>query len=359
MKLLFAGDLAWPAADIMEFGELAALCADAHMVVNLEGGVITAPAEQSQVNNELKFNLYSHPSVIDALARLRVAACGLANNHISDYVGGMEASQALLQAHGIAMFGSRDRPWCELSIDGQQVVLFGACSPLPEPRTGAAGDHALLFAPAAALAQLRQLRQQFPAAKLVAFMHWGYELATFPQPADREWARAAIDAGVDLVIGHHPHLVQGLEPHGKGWIAYSLGNLLLPQVDFRGHKLHYKTPAVCEQLVLGLEHGSLRAHWLRYDPQAQRVAYLGGGAAAEDAELRRRTPFLGMSDADYRRWFASEGRFGTAGKLASTVFWSYRGWRRLDSALKLNLLGAKAGLRKLAIRSGLHKPYNW
>ncbi len=359
MKVLLGGDLAWPAPDAIEFSELKALCRDARLVLNLEGGVITAPAEQSTVNNEYKFNLYSHPSVADTLTQLRVIACSLANNHISDYVGGMATSQALLDQHGIAQFGSRAVPWCLFTIEGQEFVLFGACSPLPEPRLDASDDHAHLFDPAAALSMLRTLREQFPKAKLVAFMHWGYELASYPQPADREWARQAIDCGADLVIGHHPHVVQGLEIYGEGLIAYSLGNLLLPQVDFRGRRLHYQSSAVCEQLVLEWNGKTILSHWLRYDPQTHSLRYLGNSIAADDAELQRRTPFSGMGDSEYRRWFARTGRLGSAGKLARTVFWSYGGWRRMDTALKLALLGAKAKVRRLAMRSGLHKPYNW
>ncbi len=358
MNLLFAGDLAWPAADIMAYDELQALCRDAKMVVNLEGGIITALAEQSAVNNEYKFNIYSHPSVVDTLAALNVVACGLANNHISDYVGGVVNSKTMLAERGMAVFGSRAQPWCVITVGGQQYVLFGACSPLPEPHTES-HDHALSFAPAAALTLLARLRLDYPQAKLVAFMHWGYELASYPQPADREWARQAVDAGVDLVIGHHPHVVQGLEWHGRGLIAYSLGNLLLPQADFRGRKLHYQTQAVCEQLVLEVRADAVHAHWLRYDPQQQRVAYLGGGPAAVDRQLQQRTPYAGMSDRAYRRWFAEAGQYGSAGKRPRIVFWSYRGWRRADSKVKFALLAAKSWLRKLAIGSGLHKPYNW
>lgn len=359
MNLFFAGDLAWPEADILAFDELQQLCMNAAMVVNLEGGVLAAGAEESSVHNIYKFNLYSHASVIDTLKALNVRACGLANNHISDYVGGIDASKAMLATHGIAAFGTREQPWCEFQVENQQYILFAACSPLPEPRRDRQNDEALIFQPASAQRLLTKLRHDFPQAKLIAFMHWGYELATFPQPADREWARQAIDAGVDFVIGHHPHVAQGYEIYKHGAIAYSLGNLMLPQVNFRGRKLHYKTSAVCEQLMLELTPAGLRSHWLRYDPQVQRLSYLGTDMAPHDPKLQQRTPFSGMDDEQYRRWFASTGRYGSEGKLASIVFWSYRGWGRIDSAIKQAFLNGKVRVRKLAISSGLHKPYNW
>lgn len=359
MSLFFAGDLAWPGADIIAFDELRKVCADGQMVVNLEGGVLEASANDSRVHNLHKFNLYSDACVIETLKALNVRACGLANNHISDYVGGIDASKAMLAEHAIGIFGTRAHPWCELQVKEQQYVLFAACSPLPEPRRETHDDAALIFQPAAALATLAKLRRDFPNAKLIAFMHWGYELATFPQPADRAWAREAIDMGVDFVIGHHPHVAQGYEIYKHGAIAYSLGNLLLPQVDFRGRKLHYNTPAVCDQLMLELTPTGVRSHWLRYDPQHQSLSFQGTHAAESDAKLQQRTPFTGMDDAQYRKWFARTGRFGSEGKRANTVFWSYRGWGRIDSAVKQALLDAKVKVRKLAIRSGLHKPYNW
>lgn len=359
MNLMFAGDLAWPENDIIDFAALEAVSAAGRLVVNLEGGIIDRPAEQSSVANEHKFNLFSSSTVIDTLRRLNVAACGLANNHISDYVGAVDTSKTLLAEQGIAVCGTRDQPACEFTVDGRQFVVFAACSPLPEPRVESSADHAMIFQPAAALAQLKALRSRHPQATLVAFMHWGYELAKYPQPADREWARQAVDAGVDFVIGHHPHVVQGLERHGNGIIAYSLGNLLLPQVPYRGRKLHYKTEAVCEQLLLEVAPSGLQAHWLRYDPEHQRVTYEGSGPAETDQRLQQRTPFAGMDDAAYRRWFASTGRFGTEGKAGSVVLWSYRGLGSTATALKFSFLKGRAAARSLAITAGLHKPYNW
>ena len=360
MTLMFAGDLAWPEAGVLNIDEVAALFAGAKAVVNLEGAVITAAAESSAVNNEHKFNLYSHASVVDTLGQLNVIACGLANNHISDYVGGIDTSKAMLAERGIGVFGTAALPYCEFAAFGRQYIVYGACSPLPEPGSEAHSDRALVFRPAQALLQLSRLRRQFPDATLVAFMHWGYELASCPQPADREWARQAVDAGVDLVIGHHPHVVQGVEQYKGALIAYSLGNLLLPQADYRGRKLHYKSADVCTQLVLELRPEGARAHWLRYHPEQARVSYVGAAAALEDPALRALTPYAGMDDAAYRGWFAANSaREAAAGRRYGPVFWSYRGWGRASSACKFALLRGKRALRKLAIVCGLHKPYNW
>ncbi len=59
---------------------------------------------------------------------------------------------------------------------------------------------------------------------VVASFHWGIELATAPNEAQRRLARLSVDSGADLVLGHHPHVVQGFEVYKNRLIAYSLGN---------------------------------------------------------------------------------------------------------------------------------------
>ena len=55
-------------------------------------------------------------------------------------------------------------------------------------------------------------------------LHWGTENVFYPSPDQIKLARSFIDAGASLVLGHHPHVVQGVEIYKNGLIAYSLGN---------------------------------------------------------------------------------------------------------------------------------------
>ncbi len=64
---------------------------------------------------------------------------------------------------------------------------------------------------------------------VIVSMHSGYEYAYQPNSRQINFAQSAIDAGADLVIGHHPHVVQKIEEYGDGWIAYSLGNFVFDQ----------------------------------------------------------------------------------------------------------------------------------
>lgn len=77
----------------------------------------------------------------------------------------------------------------------------------------------------------RQIASAIKGAKanadfVVASFHWGVELATTPGEDQRELAHLAIDSGACMVIGHHPHVVQGFEVYRNSIVAYSLGNFV-------------------------------------------------------------------------------------------------------------------------------------
>src|SRR5690606_10331907 len=67
------------------------------------------------------------------------------------------------------------------------------------------------------------------AEAVIVSIHWGYEYDLRPDPAQRDAAQAMLDAGAALVIGHHPHVVQGTATGRDGLVAYSLGNLVFDQ----------------------------------------------------------------------------------------------------------------------------------
>ena len=77
------------------------------------------------------------------------------------------------------------------------------------------------------LEDLAKLRPQVDVA--IVSLHWGTEYSKYPQKAQQELGRALIDGGANLVIGHHPHIMQGFERYQDGLIAYSLGNFIFDQ----------------------------------------------------------------------------------------------------------------------------------
>ena len=68
-----------------------------------------------------------------------------------------------------------------------------------------------------------QLKEQGAQLIIVSF-HWGTEKSNIPDDAQKTLAHLAIDQGADLVVGHHPHVLQGIEKYQGKNIVYSLGN---------------------------------------------------------------------------------------------------------------------------------------
>ena len=66
---------------------------------------------------------------------------------------------------------------------------------------------------------------------LLVSLHWGIEYYTRPTPEQVQIGRALVDAGASLVVGHHPHIPQGMEVYRGGLICYSLGNFLFGSVN--------------------------------------------------------------------------------------------------------------------------------
>ena len=61
---------------------------------------------------------------------------------------------------------------------------------------------------------------------VIVYIHWGRQKAHFPSRAIKDFGHALVDAGADMVVGHHPHVLQGVEFRDGGVIAYSLGNFV-------------------------------------------------------------------------------------------------------------------------------------
>ena len=61
---------------------------------------------------------------------------------------------------------------------------------------------------------------------IIVSFHWGEELTEFPKEYQQNYARFAIDYGADIILGHHPHVLQGIEKYNNKFIIYSLGNFI-------------------------------------------------------------------------------------------------------------------------------------
>jgi len=169
------------------------------------------------------------PRAVDVLLDGGIDVVALANNHSLN--SGSEAllrTMEHLEAAGVAYCGAatqRDRSWEPCRFDVNGVLLgFVACTDLSFEH----GSWCKVDSDTTEFA--RHIAEAKGQCDLLAVsIHWGNEYEKVPTERQRQVARAAIDAGADLIIGHHPHTLQGVGRHRGAPILYSCGNFVFDQ----------------------------------------------------------------------------------------------------------------------------------
>jgi poly-gamma-glutamate synthesis protein (capsule biosynthesis protein) len=196
-------------------------------LVNLECPVST----RGKALRGKKFTFRGRPSAAAALRRNGINVVSLANNHILDYgplalADTLQALDAANVAHagaGKNLSASR-RPAVLKFPTGQTVAVLSYSLTYP------ASYYATSRKPGTAPGDLYLVQADVDSAcawatAVVVCFHWGGELIPEPRAYQTDLGHAAIDAGAALVVGTHPHILQGVEWYHDGVILYSLGNL--------------------------------------------------------------------------------------------------------------------------------------
>jgi len=177
------------------------------------------------------------PAGLTALAATGKWVMNVANNHMLQHGSGVfHDTVALLRSHGIGVVGlsgqNSGQPWIS-ECPGVRLAVFG-CSLRPETRASAPLPY-LCFAHADDLrtwieSQIRQLESPScdePARTVVVLsIHWGAEFVDLPAPSQLQLAEQLFESGVDVILGHHPHVLQGIAIRGSKIAAFSLGNFV-------------------------------------------------------------------------------------------------------------------------------------
>ncbi|ABK98246.1 CapA family protein [Pelobacter propionicus] len=176
-----------------------------------------------------KFRFRGEPAVAPALRRAGFNLVTLANNHSMDFGWpALAETRGHLKDAGIAWIGAGEnleqaRRMALFTVRGKRVAFLGYSLTQPleffaaPRRPGTAPGYAKLVAADVAAARGK-------ADYVIVSFHWGREASTTVQAYQRDTAHRAIDAGADVIIGHHPHVLQGVERYRRGIIFYSLGN---------------------------------------------------------------------------------------------------------------------------------------
>ncbi len=174
-------------------------------------------------------------SWISVFRELGLDGVTLANNHVLDY--GADAlldTYNVLDSAGIIHTGAGEdltaaKVPAVFSAGDKTVAIVGASRVTPDATWFASRYNAGVFSayqPENLLEQIRTLAEDDIYDAVIAYIHWGIERDEFPQDYQRTLARQLIDAGADIVIGAHPHVMQGIEYYKGKPIFYSMGNFI-------------------------------------------------------------------------------------------------------------------------------------
>ncbi|MBI5475052.1 MAG: CapA family protein [Ignavibacteriae bacterium] len=216
-------------------------------IVNLECPVTTRGTRRVK-----PFTFRMKPAALSAITSAGIEVVNLANNHIYDYgsIGLFDTIHSLDSARIAHVGAGRNRaeartPFLKV-IKGRRIAVLGYYGPGESPvatnkSSGVAPRQSDVIAE-----DIRSLRDSRRADYIVIIFHWGTEKATVPDNEQRVLAHQVIDAGADAVIGHHPHVLQGIERYKHGVIVYSLGNLI-----FGGNSRHTYDTGLFEIRLVG------------------------------------------------------------------------------------------------------------
>ncbi len=186
-----------------------------------------------------KVSLRTHPGYAAGMKDAGFTALSLANNHILDYrEQAMYETMGSLDSQGVGWFGAgagleeANRP-AIIERKGISLGVLSRCEVTIDSPFYASGTERGI-----APLDLEELAHAIASLKgkvhiVAVSLHWGKEDWRYPSPDQVRTARGIIDMGADLVIGHHPHVLQGIERYRHGHIAYSLGNFLFSDLDWR------------------------------------------------------------------------------------------------------------------------------
>jgi|TARA_B110000902_G_scaffold102277_1_gene120928 poly-gamma-glutamate capsule biosynthesis protein CapA/YwtB (metallophosphatase superfamily) len=238
MKISFVGDVSFTGSFLNKINEegsnakviskdiLEILSSSDYTVCNLEG-----PVTNEKCILSTKLNVKSPPETISFLKKIYINVFGLANNHMfdADYKGFTDTRRELIK-NDVHFFGAGDdikeaSKISYLKKDDITVAIIGVGHNVgkvaKEKKYG-------IFS----YVDINVLEKQISVAKknsdwILIFFHAGPEYNFFPTPSVRERMKSILSKGADIIVGHHPHVMQGVEYFNNNkLIIYSLGNFI-------------------------------------------------------------------------------------------------------------------------------------
>jgi len=266
------------------------------IVKQLEGDIVFGNLEAvlSDENDDASMRsqvMRGDPDSIKVLTSAGFSILSMANNHICEHgAEAFEDTRSRLGRNDIHALGMRKSPGSQ----EQEPVVFE----VNDKRIGFLGyslrpevscDTPLYVNDESQI--LRDIDQYGPTFDfLIISLHWGAEHLDHPSPEQMKFGRQLIDKGANIILGHHPHVVQGIERYGNGLIVYSLGNFIFDQhqmshrktfiitIHLRPDALDYSiTPSIIDEKDFHIEE-------MKNDKRAAFIGYIDALSHALEAE---------------------------------------------------------------------------
>lgn len=196
---------------------------------NLEGPISNNGTKVGSI-----YSFRADPKTIEGLLYSGFDVVSIANNHIWDYGGeAFKDTLKILKENNISSVGggsTYDEAHTPIikEVNGIKIAYLGYTNLLPT-FLGSKGDKLSVAFPEESQMVLDIQKAKASADIVVVSFHWGEEYKTHHNAFQEKLAHKAIDAGANLIIGHHPHVAQDMEKYKDGYIAYSLGNFVFDQ----------------------------------------------------------------------------------------------------------------------------------
>ncbi|MFH0977621.1 MAG: CapA family protein [Spirochaetota bacterium] len=213
-------------------------------------------SDNGEVHPAKKYIFQGNTEHVALLKAAGINGVSLANNHTLDYgKTGLFNTLENLTANGINFTGaggdlSEARVPITTEIKNTRFAILAYTNVAYEDTL--AGENT----PGVAKADLNIIRSDVQKCKsfydfIIVSLHWGIEYSVYPAEYDIELGHSIIDSGADVIIGHHPHIVQGIEIYKGKPIFYSLGNFIfgsynrdakeniLVEISFLKNRIHY------------------------------------------------------------------------------------------------------------------------
>ena len=194
-------------------------------------GNLEVPLTRRGTKTAKTWNYRADPKLMKIVKAAGFDLLNIANNHVWDYgeEGFLDTLKAL-EAGGWAFIGGgRDRAAAEkvhlVEFEGLTVGFLGMTSTHPEQGWARAKKPGVFYSDYGRINDVVK-RAKKECDVLVVSFHGGTELAEEPNDIQKAVAHLVIDAGADLFLGHHPHVLQGIEIYKGKPVLYSLGNFL-------------------------------------------------------------------------------------------------------------------------------------